>query len=489
MLQRVREFFVLVLLALLPFHALFVTFLTLKLAGPGHAPLALLSLWKEMLLVFILFLTVIECFGMSRRMTKKQRKEWLTFDVLDLVILATAVLAAAVSFFVGTSIVSFAYGVRYDLFAPLAFVILRRVPWSDGFIRGARFMLLAAASIVSLIAVGSLFVLASVFSSLGYSDLHSLYVPNGPIAAFQLIGETGIRRVQGSMSGPNQLGMWLLLPLALALIECFRWVRSGMPNERFWRSLFLSLLFLIALLFTFSRSAWVAAAEIAAVTVLLTLSRRQIENVLSMSLAVCVLFIVALFSLSPAILNRATSNEEHFRRPVAAWQSMWAKPWGQGLGTAGPASNRTSDACVLLPDGSDPAWAHAHPDLCVFVGPLQVQPMNRGCSCPVLPENWYLQFGIEMGVTGFALALLTPAAALLLLWRRRTQDHGLRSMFSAALGATVLGLALAGFLLHVWEDTATAFTVWILLAAVLPRAVHPSFMQKVLSWIGWKKKR
>ena len=62
MLQITREWCVLVLIGLLPFHALAVTIGTKVLLGPGHAPMPLLAVWKEGLLLVILGLAVVEIF-------------------------------------------------------------------------------------------------------------------------------------------------------------------------------------------------------------------------------------------------------------------------------------------------------------------------------------------------------------------------------------------------------------------------------------------
>ena len=60
MLSRVREWLALVLVGFLPFHALFVTVLTNLIAGPGHAPLGILALWKEAVLLIVLILAFLE---------------------------------------------------------------------------------------------------------------------------------------------------------------------------------------------------------------------------------------------------------------------------------------------------------------------------------------------------------------------------------------------------------------------------------------------
>ena len=57
--QRVREYLTLVLIGLLPFHAFLVTVFTKIIKGNGNAPLTLLALWKEMLIVIILLFLLV----------------------------------------------------------------------------------------------------------------------------------------------------------------------------------------------------------------------------------------------------------------------------------------------------------------------------------------------------------------------------------------------------------------------------------------------
>ena len=75
--QRLRELLTIVLLGLLPLHAFFVTVGTNVLAGPGHAPLTVLALWKEAVLGVILLIALIEWL-------KKPR---FSLDILDWIIL------------------------------------------------------------------------------------------------------------------------------------------------------------------------------------------------------------------------------------------------------------------------------------------------------------------------------------------------------------------------------------------------------------------
>jgi O-antigen ligase len=97
----------------------------------------------------------------------------------------------------------------------------------------------------------------------------------------------------------------------------------------------------------------------------------------------------------------------------------------------------------------------------------------------VIPENWYLQIGIELGIAGLLIYVMLVAILLIRLARCRT-DSAQRRMDSAPFTACpslstflwLLGLALAGLFLHSFEDAAVAYTAWIL-AAMSSTIVRP----------------
>lgn len=467
MLQRLRESLALVLIALLPFHALIVTVLTKWIMGAGHAPMGEIAIWKEGMLAIILLLAVIEIAMSGKRLAVS--KPW-KIDWIDALILLLLALGIIVSISYKLQATSFIYGVRYDFIPLIAFIILRRVLWSDQFLKRVMNVLLWSGVIIAVYGIIGFFLPASFFTWLGYNDLHSLYLPDGPLAPFQQIGGTSIRRIQSVMSGPNQLGLWLLLPIGIA-------TSYGLRASRIARSSQL-LVLVAALVLTFSRAAWIGAAVIIGINLwplIRSLSRRATAGIIGCA-ACCLLIIIIAF---PSIILRAASSRGHIENPLKAVQMMIDHPFGLGLGTAGPASNRTSDACVMLEEGSDVSWAKDRPNLCVFVGGNQVQPTDRNCHCPFLPENWYLQIGVEMGWLGLIVYLALTVFVLRKLYELREERGELRvkailnSQFSI-----FVGLSLAALFLHAWEDSAAAYTVWILIASQLPAAAFGSHVKR-----------
>lgn len=430
--QKLRESLAIILLAVLPFHALFVTVGTKLIAGVGHAPLAELALWKEAVLGIILLLAALEWL----------RSPKIQLDRIDVVTGMLLLLSIAVTVFTHGNWKLYAVGFKYDFVPLIAFVVLRRVRWSDSFMRRAGVALLSAASIVATYGIISIYLPQSFFTALGYSDLHSLYQPDAPLSAFQQIGGSALRRIQSTMSGPNQLGLWLLIPLCIALT----------------RKKAIGVFVIAALFLTLSRSAVLAAGTIVIVLLWQRLPRQKFWFATGFLLVLSFVISVSAYFIAPNIAVRAASTRDHLIRPLQAIETIVQHPFGLGLGAAGPASNRISDTCVYLAQGDDPSWASVHKNLCVFVGDSQVQPTDRVCQCPFLPENWYLQIGVEMGVLGLVLFI-----ALTVLMLRRLPSN--RFVFFA-----FLGISIAALFLHAWEDSAVAYTMWVLLAAHL--SVH-----------------
>lgn len=455
--QLLRQRLTLLLLALLPFHAFAVTVGTLLLAGPGNSPLGALAIWKEVLLLFVLGIASLEYIHALFTQCKKPK-----IDILDILIIALLILGVFVSYSQFSTLNSqFLYGIRYDFVPLIAFVVLRRVQWSDDFLPKACKVIVWSAAVVCAWGIASMYLPQEFFVRLGYSDLHSLYRADGPVAAFQQIGGTSIRRLQSTMSGPNQLGLWLIIPLSILLSQ-------GKKAGRF--SAAITLFVVLCILLTLSRSAWIAALVIVSIVAFKKLPRQAIKRIFGFCGCMSIVLLFAIHAIAPEVILRAASTKDHIARPLHALQIITENPWGLGLGSAGPASNRVSDTCIFLPEDADASWAQDRPSLCVFTGQTQVQPKDRQCLCPLVPENWYLQIGIEMGVLGLAIYMLL----MVLIGKRlfvssfaRKNETTKKQNNGAVVALAFLGVCIAALFLHAWEDSAVAYTLWVLIAVLL----------------------
>ena len=492
---KLRHYLVFLLFILLPFHALLVTFGTKILLGSGHPPHSLLALWKEALMALIFVIAILELFQSDRKIIARifhgERWKWrISFEkglVLALLFIAFALPLSSFHFPLSTS---FVYGFKY-LFVPLIlFAVFSTLPWDEDFLAKKIFpALLVVGGIISLYGIIAFFLPQNFFTALGYSDAHSLYAPGSPLAAFQQVSGTGIRRIQSTFSGPNQLGLWLLIPWSIGLVDRRKLSISNFQfpinfqfsilNSQFIVRIVYIVLIALALFLTFSRSAWIAAFVITLVAMGMMLKgRTRVVGFTSIVTGVLIALVVISVA-APSLINRAISNRHHFERVRDGISTMIEYPLGLGLGSAGPASNRTSDACIYFEDGADTSWAKDRSDLCLFVGDVQTQPAldQKVCRCPRLPENWYVQVGIELGVAGGILFLLLIFIVLKRLAFSDKRLERISALTANRLSLTALlmflGISIAALFLHAWEDSAVAYTVWGLAGIVLS-AVTPS---------------
>lgn len=461
MLQKLRETLAIGLIVLLPFHAFVVTVLTKLLAGPGHAPLAGIAVWKEGILAIMLTIAVAEIL----RAAASRRQQALRLDPPDMLILLLAAVAVAMLPVSRTSLTGQLLGIKYDFVPLIAFFLLRRVSWSARFCELTAYSLQLIACLIALYGITTLFLPMSFFTLLGYSDLHSLYVPDAALAPFQQIGGSMLRRVQSVMSGPNQFGLWLLI--AWAVLWSQLRADCSLKNAGCRMRTTMGLVIGMGILLSFSRAAWIGAVVIVCGSIWMAFPRKTALRALGGLAAAGIAGVLLLSVISPLVLVRGASTLDHLIRPLKAVQMMIADPLGRGLGSAGPASNRISDACVYLPGGADTTWAADRPELCVFVADKQMLPMDRTCHCPVLPENWYLQIGVELGVAGMAVFIALMITVLQALAARSTKDDAARAAFLC-----MLALSIAALVLHAFEDSAVAWTVWVLAAIALSHRSH-----------------
>lgn len=508
-----RHTLVLLLIALLPFHALLVTVGTKLIVGPGNPPLPYLAIWKEILIAAIFVVGIME---LSKKFTHRRGFQYTSILKVNaetwiiLLLLLLSVLIGATHYSLLTT--HYAYGFKYLFLPLLVFLLCKALPWDKDFLsEKIPGVLLLIGVFVSTYGILTFFLPQGFFTALGYSDAHSLYSPETSLSAFQQIAGTGIRRIQSTFAGPNQLGLWLLLPWSIGLIGVLKCVMPSSADRRLsirasvrpakraysallevtqgcaYRGIFIFCIGL-ALFLTFSRSAWIAAVIIFVVSVSLSLRGSVRMNVLGGLFFTVIFGMIALLFTAPQLFYRGLGNEQHLSRAREGILVMLREPLGLGLGSAGPASNRVSDACVYFPDGADTTWARGRDDLCIFVGGEQVRPsLPRGelrpagqpliserelrpasqpfvsekvCECAFLPENWYLQVGVELGVLGFVLFITLILSVLRSL---------LLTPYSLPIFLTFLGISIAALFLHAWEDSAVAYTVWGLVGIVFSR--------------------
>ena len=412
------------ILVVLPFHA----FLTVWLASNfGHY--TAFRLWKEALLlgcsfgVVYLLLTDLRI----RSHTLSRRLVWLILAYCGLV-LGSGLLALH-----NHRVTPKALG--YGLISDTRFLVFFLFCWMVA-LRTARLhknwqrLLLWPAVIVIAFGLLQMLLLPNDFlRHFGYGSQTIAPVETINHNAFYL-------RIQATLRGSNPLGAYLVVPLSVLTVLIVR-------GQRCWQRLVLLLAGLLALGFTFSRSAWLGAAI--AISLAAILGARSAKT--RRRLVYCGLAgVVALAGLGLAIRHntryqnlvfhtethttaRQSSNQGHASALSAGLRDVAHQPLGRGTGTAGPASVYNNHQTRLA-------------------------------------ENYFLQIGQEVGLLGLLLFVLINGGVGYLLWSHRADPLAL-SLFASLVGLTVINL-----LSHAWADDTLAYIWWGFAGiAMAPRAV------------------
>ena len=172
-------------------------------------------------------------------------------------------------------------------------------------------------AILCLIA-GGIFTLIQGFSALYFDDFQSLSY---------LVGQSGAQRLSTPVGHPNFLGAFLMLLLPLS------WIPSWTPlskRQNLFIKILLTLFFLLGILFSYSRTAWIGTGFSLFMLIFLSLPVFQ-RSLLLILLIVC---ITGLFwfshkipeNTSNPVLKRVESlaniqNEDNFIERIYAWKT------------------------------------------------------------------------------------------------------------------------------------------------------------------------
>jgi general stress protein CsbA len=246
------------------------------------------------------------------------------------------------------------------------------------------------------------------------------------IVPYQTVdNQPGIVRVQSTTRGPNPLGAYLLV--IIALITAIFFSVKGRPKI-LW-GLF-GVVSAIVLFGSYSRSAEVGLILTWAVLLVAMnkkfLTKHWIAAGIAAAIGIGILIVFrstylvqnVLFHTSSKSTAIVSSNTERATALHNGVNDLIHDPLGGGVGTAGPASLRNKDGNVRI------------------------------------AENYYLQLGQEMGVIGIALFAAINIRVAVLLWRNR------QYLLSRALLASLVGLTFVNMVSHAWSDDTLAYVWW-----------------------------
>ncbi len=424
---RLPSYLIAVVLATVPFHA----FLTVWASSLfGHY--TLLRLWPE---IILLVLTVWVIISVTQDTSLRRAVQSSRLIQIVAAYLALTVLLGLASYWRGdVSLKALAYGLllnmRFLVWFVVVWIMASRSSWLRVHWQRLTFIPLA---IVATFALLQFFLLPVNFlAHFGYDKLTT-------IAPIQTINQdTETIRAQSFLRGPNPLGAYLVAGIGLA---AFAVLPLG-------RKLALITASFLALLVTFSRSAWLGL--IAGCAAALSLLDRKKLKPLIISVSVVLVLATALVfifrhngGIQNAILHvdttqssaPETSNSGHLAAVRQSVRDVVHEPIGRGPGTAGPAS----------------VYNHA--------------------ALPRNSENYFLNVGQELGVIGLGLfcAILIMLGAML---RRDPSPLG-RGLF-----VTLVALIVINLFSYAWTDPTLAYIWWglvgVALAASAPLAVTTS---------------
>lgn len=382
----------------------------------------IIKAWKEILMVVAgLIMLILLC---------KSRRFNLLKDPLVMACLVYGALHLALIpvFNTGTTpvLAGLMIDLRYIVFFVLVYIALKLYP---GYTRIFLKVGIAGALVVLIFALLQVFVLPNDFLKyLGY-NVHTI----APYLTVDL--NPDYIRINSTLRGPNPVGAYAVITLAILVAAI---IKNKIKRTR-WPIVLASILGvggLVALWFSYSRSALVAAFVAVGIVFALTVARR-------LSRKVWIVVTVILFALiggliatrdTPFVSNvilhvnqdggsAHTSNDGHISSLANGTDLLLTQPLGAGIGSAGSAS--------LLGDE------------------------------PMIIENQYLFTAHEVGWLGLVLFISIFVAILMKLWQKR------QNYLALGVFASGIGLALIGLLLPVWVDDTTAIIWWGLAATAL----------------------
>jgi hypothetical protein len=407
-------------ITLMPLHA-FMTVWASSLVGYYTA----IRLWKEAVLL-VLLLAAGYLYMTQSKLRKAVQKEPLIG--LIAVYGGVLLLVGAAAFLFGTvSGKALAYGIlidgRFLAFFGVTWVV---TVYSDFLVRYWKRLLLIPASVVVGFGVLQATVLPADFLR------HFGYGPDTIPPSATVDQKASYQRIQSTLRGANPLGAYLIVVLSAlgALL-----IKGRKLDLRYTTGFILSGL---ALLFTFSRSAWLGVVASMACLIWMSLPTRKARR--GLILAGCVallafgatLFILrnndtfqnVFFHTNENSRSAASSNEGHLNAIREGAVDILQEPWGRGPGTAGPAS--------------------------VY---------NHGYTR--IAENYYVQVGQEVGLIGLGLFVAINVLVVLRLWKRRGNTLAVVLLVSFA------GITVVNMLMHGWADDTLAYVWWGLAGAAV----------------------
>lgn len=403
-----------------------------------HAPLSVwlgtifpeahleIKAWKEILLLLSVTLVAIEITRAG--WWRKVLSDWviriaIAYSLLHLLLLPFI--------WKGTDVVTAALMIdlRFIVFFVVMYVACRIYPtWRKPIIISG----IIAAALSLLFAVLQITVLPhDILMAIGYSK--------DTIAPYMTVDQNySYIRINGTLRGPNPLGIYSAIVLAgsLSAILFKRRHLASLHNLLPYGVGILAVFASIALWFTYSRSALLAAI-VAVGIILLVRYGGYINRKIWIALGLASLALVGGVYItrdtqfvSQVILHEDpdeggdfNSNDGHLESLIDGTERMLRQPFGAGVGSTGSPSLMTDEGLII--------------------------------------ENYYLYVAHETGWLGLILFVILQGVVLYGLWLRRSD------WLACGLFASGVGFIVASLFLPVWADDTVSMVWWGLAGVAL----------------------
>ncbi len=426
------------IIGFLPFHALIVTVVQhFFKVSPIFS-----NSWKEFFLL-ILILSISYSVIKSRKFPFK-------ILLIDKLIIVFFILGFISAIFFTKNLNQAIWGLRYDFEFFLFYFILRSLKLSKNQIILLVSTIFITAILVAVFGIVQIYFLPRDFLvKLGYSA-----TPQGidkPLAAYHYIDPVLPRsfRIISTLSGPNQLGSYLIM---IILIFAGFVVTAKKLSDKL-KLIGNEILFVIPLIYSFSRSAWLGLmGGISGLFFFKTKRKLLFILILLITFVASYFFIVHLASDSrtlQALIYHGTkvkgelrgSTISHFEEYLRSIKSVKNYPLGKGIGRVGPASLRNTPG--------------------------------------IISENWYLQLALEMSILGAIIFLTIIISFFVSAWKiyKKLKDEYLKGM-TLGIMAALLGISIAALFLHTWTDTTTAYIFWTLAGVIISFMENPQIIKE-----------
>ncbi|MEO5627749.1 MAG: O-antigen ligase family protein [Candidatus Saccharimonadales bacterium] len=421
---NLASYLVAVIFVILPFHAFLTTW-----AGSNFGHFDLLRIIKELLMV-PLGLYAAALLLKNKTLLANFKASWLTRLIVAYSLLFFW--AALLTLWQGqvsqkAVIYSLIVNLRFLWFFGLVWVVASLDPWISKYWQ--KIVLIPAAIVVGF-GLSQKFVLPNDFLR------HFGYGPSTIDAVQTVDQKLGFQRLQSTLRGANPFGAYLVIVITTVTA----YLRKG-----WYMKIFLAAA-IVALFFTYSRSAWLGVIVAVGFLVWQSVdSKRLRRNIVVGAIIVGLLTVGsiwilrdndtvqnAIFHSDESSVSAVSSNQQRFASLSSATKDVWSQPLGGGPGSAGPAS------------------------------------FHNSINPPKIAENYFLQIGQEVGWLGVGLFIAINGLVAIALWRRSTP-------LARVLLASLVGITIINLLSHAWADDTMSLLWWGLAGVAL---ASPAILKK-----------